>query len=65
MKVTELRKAKGYTQKQLATESEVNLRTLQKYESGEKAINKASAETLRKLAQALGCQIEDLLEIGK
>ena len=52
------------TQKQLSEKSGVNLRMVQKYENGEKDINKAQAITLYQLAQALDCTIEDLLELG-
>lgn len=51
------------TQKQLSEKSGVNLRMVQKYENGEKDINKAQAITLYQLAQALDCTIEDLLEL--
>ena len=58
----ETRKAKGFSQKQLSEASGVNLRILQYYEQGYKDINKAEAFTLYKLARALECTIEDLLE---
>ncbi len=57
-----LRKNSGYSQRVLAEKSGVNLRTLQKYETGAKDINKAAAESLNALARALGCRMEDLLE---
>lgn len=56
------RKSCGFTQKVLCEKSGVNLRTLQQYELRSKDINKAAAGTLRSLAQALSCEIEDLLE---
>lgn len=61
-KLQEKRKHKGLTQNQLAQLSGVPLRTLTKYESGEIEINKAKAEVVRRLANALDCKIEDLLE---
>ena len=51
------------TQKLLAERSGVNLRSIQEYEQGRKDINKVAGITLYKLAQALECTIEDLLEI--
>ena len=56
------RKDCGFTQKALCEKSGVNLRTLQQYELRSKDINKAAAGTLRALATAMSCKIEDLLE---
>jgi DNA-binding XRE family transcriptional regulator len=61
-KLQEQRKKCGYSQRELADMSSVNLRTLQQYELGSKDINKAQAQTVMALANALGCKIEDLLE---
>jgi len=55
------RKLCGYSQKQLAEKSGVNLRTLQQYESGAKELAKASVTTVASLANVLGCQIEDIV----
>lgn len=56
------RKKCGYSQKELAEKSGVNLRTLQQYELGTKEISKASAQTVAALANTLGCRVEDLIE---
>lgn len=64
-KLQTIRKAKGLSQSQLANASGVNRRTLQDYEQGSKDINKVAGITLYKLAQALDCTIEDLLETKK
>ncbi|MCH5210826.1 MAG: helix-turn-helix transcriptional regulator [Oscillospiraceae bacterium] len=61
-KLQELRKNIGYSQRELAEKSEVNLRTLQQYELKAKDINKAATSTLLALSKTLGCKIEDLLE---
>ena len=58
-----IRKDLKLSQNQLAEESAVNARMIQHYEQGFKDINKAQAITLYKLAQALNCKIEDLLEL--
>lgn len=58
-----IRESKNTSQSKLSEASGVNLRTLQYYEQGYKDINKAQAITLYKLAQALECTIEDLLEL--
>lgn len=61
-KLQELRKNIGYSQRELAQRSGVNLRTLQQYELKAKDINKAATATLLALSKILGCRIEDLLE---
>ncbi len=62
-KLQDIRKANNLSQSKLADKSGVNLRMVQNYEQGFKDINKAQAITLYKLAQALDCTIEDLLEL--
>ena len=62
-KLQDIRKANNLSQSKLAEKSGVNLRMVQKYENGEKDINKAQGITLYKLAQALDCTVEDLLEL--
>lgn len=57
-----LRTEKHYSQGQLAYISKVNIRTIKAYEQRSRDINKASVDTLYKLATALGCSMEDLLE---
>ena len=50
------------TQTKLAEASDVNIRMIQHYEQRVKDINKAEAITVYRLAQALNCYMEDLLE---
>ena len=57
-----IRTAYGYTQAELAHRSNVNLRSIQMYEQRNKDINNASVETVYRLAKALGCTMEDLIE---
>lgn len=57
-----LRTAYGCTQAELAKKSDVSLRSIQMYEQRNKDINKANADTLYRLAKALGCTMEDLIE---
>lgn len=47
------RQQKGLTQAQLADAAEVSLKTLQKYESGERSIQRARTDTVLKLAGVL------------
>ena len=58
-----IREEAGISQVKLAEISGVSARMIRYYEQGVKDINKAQAITLYKLAQALECKIEDLLEI--
>ena len=64
-KLKEMRDAAGLSQGKLAAASGVNLRMIQHYEQGFKDINKAQAITVYKLASALGCSMEDLIETEK
>ena len=57
-----IRTAYGCTQAELAKRSGVTLRSIQMYEQRNKDINKASVETIYRLAKILGCTIEDLIE---
>lgn len=50
------------SQAELASLSGVSLRSVQMYEQRHKDINKAGAETVFRLAKALGCTVEDLIE---
>lgn len=57
-----IRVMSGLSQAKLAEISGVNVRMIQHYEQGAKDINAAAALTVYRLAQALNCTIEDLLE---
>ena len=57
-----IRKEKMLSQIDLVKVSGVSKSVILKYESGERDINKASGITLLKIATALSCKIEDLLE---
>lgn len=57
-----LRVKSGLSQRELSEISGVPLRTIQQYEQRQKNINKAQAEYLIMLAQALCCKPDDLLE---
>ncbi|MGF7437004.1 helix-turn-helix domain-containing protein [Lentilactobacillus senioris] len=54
--ILNLRKAKGWTQEQLADQSGLSIRTIQRLESG----SDASLDTLRLVAEALNVSVEDL-----
>lgn len=57
-----IREARGLSQSKLAEASGVNVRMIQHYEQGSKDINAAAAITVYRLAQALECTVEFLLE---
>lgn len=57
------RSVAGLTQAALAESSGVSLRAIQQYEQRQKDINRAHALSVWRLAQTLGCKVEDLLEI--
>ena len=61
-KLQMVRKAVGFSQKELSEKSGVTLRMIQQYEQRAKDINKATVSNLFALAQTLGCKAEDLLE---
>ena len=56
-----MREYKGMTQSELAEKARVNLRMVQNYEQGFKDINKATVLTVLRLAEALGCDVYDIL----
>ena len=64
-KLQEKRKAAGFSQRQLADRVGMSVRTLQYYEQGSLDFNKAAAETAYRLAVALGCSVEDLLDVDR
>lgn len=57
-----IRTAYGCTQAELAEKAGVSLRSIQMYEQRNKDINRASAESLYRIAKVLGCSMEDLIE---
>ena len=62
-RLAKLREREGLSQAALARKAGVGLRSIQMYEQGNKNINHANGETLYRLSLALGCSMEDLLEL--
>ena len=56
------RQGTGMSQSELAGKAEMSIRTLQALEVGARNIDKVSVLTALKLARALDCSIEDILE---
>lgn len=61
-KLKRVRLQNRLTRRELAEKSGVNIRMIQKYESGEKNIDHAQAVTLFRLSYVLGCDMQYLLE---
>ena len=61
-KLSDIRKARGFTQQQLSKASGVTLRMIQLYEQRQNDISKAQVTGVIDLAKALGCEVEDLLD---
>lgn len=60
--LSEIRKARGFTQQQLSEASGVTLRMIQLYEQKQNDISKAQVTVVVNLARALGCEVEDLID---
>ena len=61
-KLKELRTASGLSQSGLAEKSGISVRMIQQYEQGIRDINKAQAIAVYRLAEALSCNVADILE---
>lgn len=61
MKIKEIRKSQGLTQKALAEKAGINIRQIQKYESGEYDIGNMTLKNAISIADALRCEIRELL----
>lgn len=55
------RSVMGMTQRELAEKSGVNIRQIQKYESGEYDIGNMTLKNALALADALECEVKDLI----
>ncbi len=58
--LAKIRNKKGYSQAKLAETSGVNIRMIQKYESGERDFKKALVQTAIKIADALQVTLDEL-----
>lgn len=59
----ELRNFIGLTQKELAEKAGVNIRQIQKYESGEYSLENMTTKTAQGVSNALGCTVNELLTV--
>lgn len=60
-----LRTEKGLTQSQLAESVGTTQVMIHKYESGERDLQKTQVQTVYKMAQVLGCSVEDIIKQNK
>ena len=60
--IKRIRSAYGCSQSRLAEMSGVGIRSIQLYEQRKKDINKAEVRSVLRLARALGCEMEDIME---
>ncbi len=61
-KLQKIRHARGFTQQELSEASDVTLRMIQLYKQRQNDLGKAQATVVLRIARALGCQPEDLIE---
>ena len=61
-RLSRLRTNRGMSQSELARASGVGVRSIQLYEQRVNDIDKAQVHTVYKLARAIGCTVEDILE---
>lgn len=57
-----LRNRKSLTQQELASKSGVNIRQIQRYESGTSGCENMTLKNAISIADVLGCDVRDLLE---
>ena len=62
-KLKERRESAGMSQADLAALTGISVRVIQNYEQGTRPLNGARAITVYKLAKALKCSVEELIEI--
>lgn len=61
-KMAAIRRAKGMTQQDLATKAGLSVAAVSNYEQGINFINNVSITTLKRIANVLECDIDDILE---
>lgn len=61
-KLKTARKLKGLSQAQLSEKAEVAMRSIQQYENNSRSLNGAAASTVKRIAQVLEVNMEDLID---
>lgn len=62
-KLKKARMIRGYTQDVLSDLSGVNIKSIASYEQNSDKLAAASVSTILKLSEALGCDVEDIINI--
>lgn len=62
MKLKQMRKSLGLTQRQLADLSGLDIRKIQTYEGGSRPLSGARLDTLLRISIALECRLEDIID---
>ena len=62
-KLKKARMIRGYTQDILSELSGVNIKSIASYEQNSDKLAAASVSTILKLSDALGCEVEDIINI--
>lgn len=63
MKLAELRKSCGFSQRKLAAAAEIDNSKIERLEYGQNKIEDVSLKVAKRLADALGVTIEELLKL--
>lgn len=63
MKLAELRKQRGLSQRKLAAAAEIDNSKIERLEYGQNKIEDVSLKVAKRLADALGVTMEELLEL--
>lgn len=61
-KLKQIRKIKGLTQKQLAEQCNISVKSIQAYEQGTRKLENANKNTIIKICEVLNCKIIDIIE---
>lgn len=61
-KLQRIRKKRGLTQKQLAEQCNISVKSIQAYEQGVRKLEKANKNTILKICEVLNCKISDIIE---
>lgn len=61
-KLQRIRKMRGLTQRQLAEQCNISIKTVQAYEQGTRKLEKANKNTILKICEVLKCKISDIIE---
>ena len=61
-KIKQIRKMRGLTQRQLAEQCNISIKTVQSYEQMTRDIKKANKNTILKICEVLNCKIGDIIE---